>query len=92
MVTLAFSQLGDLLRKRQRFGKVLEAEDAVEARDVLLRQDLPLRGFVLQVRDLQVVEPWRVASAGDALFLVRQAWRAAPWMALSTVGRKRNGK
>ena len=32
MVTLAFSQLADLVRKRQRFGKVLEAEDAVEAR------------------------------------------------------------
>ena len=52
MVTLAFSQLAELLRKRQRFGKVLEAEDAVEARDVLLSQDLPLRGFGLQVRDL----------------------------------------
>ena len=40
MVTLAFSQLADLVRKRQRFGKVLEAEDAVEARDALLSQDL----------------------------------------------------
>ena len=31
--------------------------------------------------------------AGELPFLlVRQAWRAAPWMALSTVERKRNGK
>ena len=52
MVTLAFSQLADLARKRQRFGKVLEAEDTAEARDVLLGQDLPLRGFGLQLRDL----------------------------------------
>ena len=52
MVTLAFSQLADPLRERQRFGTVLEAEDAVELWDVRLSQDLPLRGFGLQVRDL----------------------------------------
>ena len=32
MVALAFSQLADPLGKRQRFGEILEAEDAVEAR------------------------------------------------------------
>jgi len=52
MVTLAFSKLADLLRKRQRFGNILEAEGAVQARDIFLSQDLPLRGFGLQVRDL----------------------------------------
>ena len=31
-------------------------------------------------------------TPGRFILLVRQAWRAAPWMALSTVERKRNGK
>ena len=42
MVALAFSELADRLRERQRFGKVLEAEDAVEVRDVLLSRRLSL--------------------------------------------------
>ena len=50
--TAPFSQLADPLRECQRFCKVLEAEDAVQVRDVLLSQDLPFRGFGLQVRDL----------------------------------------
>ena len=49
MVALAFRQLSDLLGKRQRCGKVLEAEYTFEARDSLLSNDLPLQSFGLQL-------------------------------------------